>query len=107
MRGILAIGFACALVAGAVQSASAGVRTPRVNYREHHQQERIEQGIRSGELTRHEAQRLEAEEGVIRANEAVDRADGRVTRAERRQLNRELDRTNRQIYRQKHDGQGY
>ena len=100
MRALFALGFVCVMTAG---TAYAG--TPRVNGREHHQQQRIRQGIQSGELTRREAARLEAEQAKIRVREAAYRADGYVSPAERARLNHELNETNRRIYRQKHDGQ--
>lgn len=83
----------------------AQTHTPGINHREHRQQIRIRQGIRSGELTRPEARRLEAEQGIIRADEAIAKSDGKVTPNERRKLQRELNRSSRDIYRQKHDGQ--
>lgn len=100
MRMILAVGFVCALAAGTAQAG-----TPRVNGREHRQQVRIRQGVRSGELTRCEATRLEAQQAAIRRQEARFRSDGVVTPAERARLNHELDVTNRRIYRQAHDEQ--
>jgi hypothetical protein len=86
-------------------SVASMAKTPRINYREHHQQARIRQGIRSGELTRVEAARLEAQQARIRVSERFARVDGYVTRRERARLDRELDRASRNIYRQKHDRQ--
>lgn len=83
----------------------AGTRTPGINHRQAHQQVRISQGIRSGELTHREARRLESHEGKIQADKLFAKSDGNVTPAERRQLNRELNRTSRSIHQQKHDGQ--
>lgn len=83
----------------------AQTRTPGIDRREHRQQVRIHQGIRSGELTRYEARRLEAQQGRIRADEAIAKSDGVVTRRERAQLQRELNRSSRSIARQKHDSQ--
>ncbi|MGH9829964.1 MAG: hypothetical protein ACREDR_42675, partial [Blastocatellia bacterium] len=42
-------------------------RTPRINHRQAHQQARIRQGVRSGQLTRREAGRLEGQEHRIQA----------------------------------------
>jgi len=95
------------LVATFILSASAlSMAGPRgVNSREHREQQRINQGIRSGELTRREAGRLEAGLARIRINERFARLDGRLTPAERARLQRELNRESRSIYRQKHDAQ--
>ena len=100
-----AIGFllAAVFILGASTVSMAGSHS--INTRERHQQQRINQGIRSGELTRREARRLEAGEARIRTDERVARADGTVTPRERARLQRELNRESRSIYRQKHDGQ--
>src|SRR5689334_5431437 len=75
-----------------------------INQREHREQVRINQGIRSGELTRPEARRLEAEQAKIRVDERFARQDG-LTVKERERLQRELERASKDIYRQKHDKQ--
>ena len=79
--------------------------TPHIDRRERYQQQRIRQGVRSGELTRRETARLEAEQGRIRGYELYAKSDGHVSAGERRRLDRMLDRSSRDIYRQKHDGQ--
>jgi hypothetical protein len=88
---------------GAAVIASA--HTPLIDKREHHQQARIREGLKSGELTRREFLRLESEQSRIRFAEAKAKSDGIVTCRERLRLNRMLDRASRDIYRQKHDGQ--
>jgi hypothetical protein len=80
-------------------------KTPVIDQREHNQQERIRQGIKSGELTRRETIRLEQQEAKIRVNEKFAKADGKVTPAERARLEKELNRTSENIYDQKHDKQ--
>ena len=105
MKRIFTILFTVSLLFGISAIASAQTHTPKINQRERNQQRRINQGIKSGELTRPEARRLEAQEGRIRADEKIDKADGKVTPKERRQLDRELNRTSKHIYNQKHDGQ--
>jgi hypothetical protein len=85
--------------------AVAGNRDPGVNQRQHNQQDRIQQGVRSGELTRNEAQGLRAEQRGIRREERAYKADGQLTRAERADLHRDQNRASRDIYRQKHDAQ--
>ncbi|MBI1956494.1 MAG: hypothetical protein HYS38_08885 [Acidobacteria bacterium] len=79
--------------------------TPRIDRLERHEQRRIRQGIRSGELTPQEVRHLEKEQARIRVEEARAKSDGTVTRAERRRLVRDLNRASRNIYRQKHDRQ--
>ena len=103
MRKALGVLLAAVFILGASTLSMAGSHS--INAREHHQQQRINQGIRSGELTRREARRLEAGEARIRTDERFARMDGHVTPRERARLQRELNRESRGIYRQKHDGQ--
>jgi hypothetical protein len=81
-----------------------GTRTPRINGRQIHQQRRIAQGVRSGQLTPGETRRLERQQGRIRASKLQAKADGTVTPRERARLTREQNRASRNIYRLKHSG---
>ena len=89
----------------AAAKAPARVKTPVVNERQHNQQARIRQGIKSGELTRREAVRLEKQEARIRVNERFAKADGKVTAAERARLQKEQKKASQNIHDQKHDSQ--
>lgn len=82
---------------------SAGVNTPGIDQRQENQEERIEQGVNSGSLTRHEANRLEAQQDRIENAEARVKADGVVTPAERRNLTVRENKASRNIYRRKHN----
>jgi uncharacterized membrane protein YebE (DUF533 family) len=79
--------------------------TPLLNQREHNQIHRINQGVRSGELTRPEAARLYRSEYRLNRNEALAKSDGVVTARERARLQNEANRTSTRIYNQKHDAQ--
>jgi polyhydroxyalkanoate synthesis regulator phasin len=85
--------------------ASAGTRDPGVNERQQNQRARIQQGVKSGELTNREARGLRAEQRHIKREEARYKADGEVTARERADLHRDLNRSGRHIYNQKHDAQ--
>jgi hypothetical protein len=87
--------------------ASHRVCKPKpVNARQGRQTARIRQGVRSGELTRRETQRLAAEQASIRTQEAFyRRSGGEFTARERARIQRELQQSSRHIYRQKHDAQ--
>jgi hypothetical protein len=76
-----------------------------IDRQQDYQQNRIEQGIRSGQITRSEAARLEQGERAIDRAQARARADGVVTDAERRRIEGMVQRENREIYRQSHDRQ--
>lgn len=76
-----------------------------VGQRERNQQERIAQGVRSGQLTAGETAHLEGREAGINQEVRKDRAanGGKLTAAERRQVNHQENRTSRAIYRDKHN----
>lgn len=94
--------LACLAIAGTSLAASAD-RGPGINARQHKQQHRIQQGVRSGELTPREATRVRTEQRAIRAEERRYRADGTLTPGERTDLHHDLNRASGDIYRQKHD----
>ena len=100
--------FIAAAATGAsalAQTPPAAPVTPKIDQREANQQNRIDQGVASGQLNAKETARVEAREAKLNANEAQAKADGKVTRAERARLRAEANRDSRAIYRQKHDRQ--
>jgi hypothetical protein len=84
--------------------AAEATRKP-IDAREHHQQVRIREGVRSGDLTRREATRLESQQARVRVAERFAKRDGTITPEERQRIQRGLKQSSRQIYRQKHDNQ--
>jgi hypothetical protein len=76
-----------------------------INQRQRNQMERIQQGIRSGELTQKETYRLLSAERKTNQLEHRFRADGTLTPYERFRLDSRLDAQNNGIYLQKHDSQ--
>lgn len=78
-----------------------------IKEREHHQQDRIADGIKSGELTPAEAARLEQREKDLKKQMAEDRAanGGKLTAEERKQMQKELNGISKRIHHQKNDGQ--
>src|SRR5262245_66373581 len=79
-------------------------RYDNINRREYYQRNRIRDGIRSGELTRGEANRLINQQRRIESYERRSRFDdGRLDYQERRRVDRMLDRSSRDIYREKND----
>jgi septal ring factor EnvC (AmiA/AmiB activator) len=96
--------IAIALLAGTAPAmANSDIRDASINQREYQLAQRIEQGWRSGELTRREYARLRFELRDIERNEQYFMADGRLSRSEWNQLQTRLDNLSREIYRQKHD----
>lgn len=84
-------------------TAYAGINDPVIQQREVNQQQRIDQGVQSGQLTPREAGRLEAQQARIKQREARMKADGNLTAGERAKLSRQQDRASRNIYRKKHN----
>jgi hypothetical protein len=93
------------IAAAAAVPVHAQTATPGIDARQERQQQRIDQGVASGELNQREANRLERQQGRIQGMEERAKADGVVTNQERRQLNRAQNRASRNIAREKHDRQ--
>ena len=76
-----------------------------VGQRRENQQDRIAQGIRSGQMTAGEAARTENREQGINQQIHADRQanGGKLTGGEKKQINKEQNGASRQIYRQKHN----
>jgi hypothetical protein len=76
-----------------------------VNERQRMQQQRIAQGIKSGQLTPGETANLEKKDAAINREVKDMREDngGRLTPAERAKVNRQQNRVSRQIYNKKHN----
>ena len=87
-------------------AAQAHYGNNAVGQRRENQQDRIAQGIRSGQMTAGEAARTEGREQNINRSIAADRAanGGKLTQQERQNINQRQNSTSRQIYRQKHNG---
>lgn len=99
-KAVLGIGVATLLIGTA---AYAGTNDPVVQKREQNQEKRIDQGVKSGELTPRETGRLEAQQAKIKQDEERMKSDGKLTKKERRKLKREQDRASKNIYQKKHN----
>ncbi len=78
---------------------------PEVSQRVNHQQERIGQGIQSGQLTAGEASHLENKESALNKEIRQDRQanGGKLTPAEKKQINQQQNHLSKQIYKDKHN----
>jgi len=76
-----------------------------VGQRKENQQDRIANGVQSGQLTAGETANLEKKEAAINAETKADRAanGGKLTGAEKAQINHQQNQMSRQIYRDKHN----
>jgi hypothetical protein len=77
-----------------------------INARKTDQQERIGQGVKSGQLTAGETGRLEHQEAGINKEERGMRAqdNGHLTKTDRKTLHQQQNQESRRIYRDKHNG---
>src|ERR1700761_2188351 len=66
------------------------------------QQERIEQGLKSGELTTKEAGKLEAQQQHVDRMESNDLKDGHMSAGEQLRLDKAENAASSDIYKQKH-----
>lgn len=79
--------------------------TPRIDQRQENQAKRIDQGVKSGELTPKEAARLQKGQARVQKKEDKAMADGTVTKKERAGIEKAQDRQSKRIYKEKHDAQ--
>lgn len=106
--------LAFAPVAIVAQATSAPTTTPTttkahhdydINQRKENQQDRIAQGVKSGQLTAGETSHLEKQESAINKEEHNMRAqdNGHLTKQDRKTLHRQQNQESRRIYRDKHN----
>ncbi|MFH1017209.1 MAG: hypothetical protein V1798_03380 [Pseudomonadota bacterium] len=98
----LALAVAVAFAAPSYSFAQTTTRK-RSRHREVRQEERIRQGVKSGELTKDEAQGLQQEQREIRRDRRQMVQDGKLTPEERRKLEQEQNKASKHIYGEKHD----
>jgi hypothetical protein len=84
---------------------TCGVYAQEIKDREVNQQDRIAQGVKSGELTPHETAKLENQESRINREVRNDRKanGGNLTNKEKAQVNRQQNRESARIYNKKHN----
>lgn len=104
-RFLLTLAAASAVVAATPMAASAAP-WQTINQRQANIERRIDQGVRSGAITRNEAVRLRAEYRDLNRLEAqYRRSGGGLSARERADLDRRFDRLSAHVYAQKHDRQ--
>jgi len=96
--------YQVAVLGGVLSLVSAQAQT--VGQRKEKQQDRIAQGVKSGQLTAGETSRLEGREARVNREVRHDRAanGGHLTAQEHAKVNRQQNRMSRSIYRDKHNG---
>ena len=106
-RIVLSLVAAASLAGAALPAFAQGPRPSDwqpLRERQANIEERIDQGVRSGELSRHEARGLRRQfEGLI-ALEDREKAEGHFGVREREDLQRRYDALSARIHFEKHDG---
>jgi opacity protein-like surface antigen len=84
----------------------AEAETPVIDQRQTNQEQRIDQGIASGQLNEREANRLNKQQEHVNKMEDRAKSDGVMTKKERARIGAAQNRASRHIAREKHDRQG-
>lgn len=87
------------------QTTSTSSQPGKIAGRKENQQDRIAQGVKSGQLTAHETGKLERKEAGLNREVRADRKanGGALTSAEKAKVNRQQNRLSNKIYRDKHN----
>lgn len=98
--------FSRQIYADTHNAATAHYGSGAIGQRRENQQDRIANGLRSGQMTSGEAARSERQQqGLNREVSGMRQANGgRLTRGERALVTRQQNRTSRQIYNRQHNG---
>src|SRR5262245_56700329 len=100
---VTVVALASALPAFAQAQTAQQKEQQRIDKRQANQQQRIDSGVKSGQITPQEEKRLRAEQARIQKMEDKARADGKITKAEARKIERAQDRASKDIRRESHD----
>lgn len=96
----LAIAVSAAISASATAQTSASETQRNIN-----QQTRIEEGLKSGELSTREAARLEQQQSKVNRDQARALQDGKLTAAEKAKIQTEQNKVSQNIKQEKSDAQ--
>ncbi|HYL68261.1 MAG TPA: hypothetical protein VEX69_03765 [Candidatus Limnocylindria bacterium] len=102
---LLALSVPAAFAQSSTSTTTADPKPGEIQQRKENQQDRIAQGIQSGQLTAGETKNLETKEAGLNKEEHTMRADdnGHLTAADRAKLNRQQNHLSNQIYSDKHN----
>src|SRR5215472_10218435 len=91
---------------GSSPASSTAPKPPTVAERKENQQDRIANGVKSGQLTAGETASLESQQAAINQQVQADRAanGGKLTPGEKKQINKEQNAASKNIYNKKHNG---
>jgi hypothetical protein len=102
---ILASALFVAPAAMFAQTPTPGAHDYNINQRKVDQQDRIGNGVKSGQLTAGETSRLEHQEAGVNREERGMRAqdNGHLTKQDRQVIHKQQNQESRRIYRDKHN----
>jgi len=100
---------AASTTASANTATQTGAKVPppgTIGQRKENQQDRIAQGVKSGQLTAGETANLETKEARLNHEVRQDRKanGGNLTNNEKKQVNQQQNKLSKNIYRDKHNG---
>jgi len=86
-------------------TTSTPAKQPTIAERKENQQDRIANGVKSGQLTAGETANLESKEAAVNGETRADRAasGGKLTESEKQRINRQQNQLSKQIYQDKHN----
>jgi uncharacterized membrane protein YebE (DUF533 family) len=102
---IIALFASASLLPVYAQDKNPKDNTPKVNRRQNRQEKRIQEGAKSGELTREEAAKLKAEQEAIQAQKRAAKSDGVVTKKERKSIKTNQKEAGKDIKKERNDKQ--
>jgi len=94
------------VIAGAFLSSTLPfVSGATIGQRKENQQDRVAQGVKSGQMTAGETSHIEKKESAINKEERADRTvdNGKLTPADRKAIHQQQNQMSRRIYRDKHN----
>jgi hypothetical protein len=107
LLGTVAVAQDASSTGSSTQSTTTTTPAPKptVGQRKENQQDRIANGVQSGQLTAGETSKLETKEAAINGETRADRAanGGKLTTAEKQQINKQQNQLSKQIYNDKHN----
>jgi TolA-binding protein len=88
----------------AITSLFSAASAEAQSFKNNRQQQRINQGVRSGEMTRSELRQVQNLRTQLQREQRLARIDGRITPMERRRIQNLQNQLDRAIYLSKHNG---
>ena len=103
--GTVALGQDASSAQSPTSPSTTATKPGEVAQRKDNQQDRIANGVQSGQLTAGETANLEEKESAINAETRADRAanGGKLTTSEKQQINKQQNHLSNQIYNDKHN----